>query len=69
GYYVFTRTKAADAEAAASVASARAIIEAENERRLREADSAFWARHADAGPPVPESASSSTKRKKAPRAP
>jgi serine/threonine protein kinase len=49
GYYVLSRTRAADAEAAAAAASARAIIEAENERRLREADSAFWARQGDGG--------------------
>lgn len=43
GYYVFTRTRAADAEAAAATERARAIIEAENQRRLRAADESFWA--------------------------
>ena len=42
GYYVMSRTRAADAAAAAVAASARAVIEAENERKLREA----WQREA-----------------------
>jgi serine/threonine-protein kinase len=49
GYYVVQRTKAAGAEAAAVAASARALIEHENERKLRESEAAFWAKQADAG--------------------
>jgi eukaryotic-like serine/threonine-protein kinase len=48
GYYVVQRTRAADATAREAAASAAAVIEAENERKLREADRLFWAR-ADAG--------------------
>ena len=50
GYYVFHRTQAADEAARAASERAAAIIEAENERRLREADEHFWANQADAGP-------------------
>ncbi len=49
GYYVLERTRAADATAAAVAASARAVIEAENERKLREAEAHFWSRQDDAG--------------------
>jgi serine/threonine-protein kinase len=49
GYYVVQRTRAADAEAASVAASARAVIEGENARKLREAEAAFWANQADAG--------------------
>jgi hypothetical protein len=51
GYYVLTRTRAADAEAAATAQSARAIIEAENDRRLRDAEASFWARQGSTGQP------------------
>lgn len=51
GYYVLMRTRAADAEIARATASARAAIEAQNERTLREADAQFWSRQADAGAP------------------
>jgi serine/threonine-protein kinase len=50
GYYVVHRTRAADAAAAAVAASARAVIDAENERRLREAEQQFWRGGAGAGP-------------------
>jgi hypothetical protein len=49
GYYVMTRTRAADQAAAAVAASARAVIEAENERKLREAER-HWQSAQDAGP-------------------
>jgi serine/threonine-protein kinase len=49
GYYVMTRTRAADQAAAAVAASARAVIEAENERKLREAERR-WQSTQDAGP-------------------
>jgi serine/threonine-protein kinase len=49
GYYVVQRTRAADATAAALAASAATVIEAENERKLREADRYFWS---EAGLPV-----------------
>jgi serine/threonine protein kinase len=49
GYYVVQRTRAADATAAALAASAATVIEAENERKLREADRHFWP---EAGPPA-----------------
>jgi hypothetical protein len=42
GYYVLNRTRAADQAAAAVAASARALIEAENARKLREAEQRFW---------------------------
>ena len=41
GYYVVNRTRAADAAAAAVAASARAVIEAENDRKLKEAEEHF----------------------------
>ena len=63
GYYVMQRTRAADAEAAAVAASARAVIEAENERKLRTAEAAFWASQPDAGAP-PDAAAHSGRRKK-----
>jgi serine/threonine-protein kinase len=50
GYYVLTRTRAADAAAAAVAASARAVIEAENARKLREAEERFWKANGGAGP-------------------
>jgi len=50
GYYVLERTRAADATAAAVAASARAVIEAENERKLREAEAHFWSQQDAAGP-------------------
>ena len=56
GYYVMTKTRAADQAAAAVAASARAVIEAENERKLREAER-HWQSTQDAGPvpgPKPE---------------
>lgn len=49
GYYVVQRTRAAGDEAAAVAASARALIERENERKLRESEAAFWAKQGDAG--------------------
>jgi serine/threonine protein kinase len=49
GYYVFHRTQAADEAARAASERAAAIIDADNERRLREADEHFWASQ-DAGP-------------------
>jgi len=66
GYYVFHRTRAADEAAAAAAASASAIIDAENERKLREADAYFWATR-DAGAPTPSaSAAPDAGRKKRP---
>jgi len=56
GYYVVQKTRAADATARAAADRATAVIEAENERRLREADARFWASHADAGPASKKSA-------------
>jgi hypothetical protein len=50
GYYVFHRTRAADETARAAAERAAAIIDADNERRLKEADERFWASLADAGP-------------------
>jgi serine/threonine-protein kinase len=49
GYYVFHRTRAADETARLAAESAAAIIEADNERKLKEAERAFWASQADAG--------------------
>ncbi len=50
GYYVLTRTRAADEAARAAADRASAVIEAENERRLKEAEKAFWSTQPDAGP-------------------
>ncbi|MGC4089597.1 MAG: serine/threonine-protein kinase [Polyangiaceae bacterium] len=63
GYYVVQRTKAAGAEAAAVAASARAVIDAANERKLRESEAAFWARQGDAGD-VGKDAGAPVRRKK-----
>jgi eukaryotic-like serine/threonine-protein kinase len=49
GYFVVQRTRAADEAARAAAERATALIEAENERRLREADQRFWANQPDAG--------------------
>jgi serine/threonine protein kinase len=59
GYYVFHRTRAADEAARAASERATAIIEAENERRLKEADERFWASLPDAGPKDAGSSASS----------
>ncbi len=50
GYYVVMRTKEADDSARAAMESAASIIEAENERKLREAERHFWQTANDAGP-------------------
>jgi serine/threonine protein kinase len=63
GYYVLQRTRAADAGAAAVAASARVVIEAENERKLRAAEAAYWPSKSDAGV-GPDAAASGTRRKK-----
>jgi serine/threonine-protein kinase len=47
GLYVFKRTREADEQVRQATASAAAVVEAENQRKLREADKQFWA--ADAG--------------------
>ena len=68
GYYVVQRTRAADETARAAAASAAAVIEAENERKLREAERHFWAR-VDAGATPDagsEKSAGGTRRKKRP---
>ena len=47
GLYVFKRTREADEQIRQATANAAAVVEAENERKLREADKSFWP--ADAG--------------------
>ena len=47
GLYVFKRTREADEQVREATANAAAVVEAENERKLREAEKQFWA--ADAG--------------------
>ena len=47
GLYVFKRTREADEAVRQATASAAAVVEADNERKLREAENQFWA--ADAG--------------------
>jgi len=47
GFYVFKRTREADEMMRQAAASAAAVVEAENARKLLEADKQFWA--ADAG--------------------
>jgi serine/threonine protein kinase len=66
GYYVFHRTRAADEAAAAAAASAAAVIDAENERKLREAERHFWASQDAAAPKVAASAVPDAGRKKRP---
>ncbi|HET9957539.1 MAG TPA: serine/threonine-protein kinase [Polyangiaceae bacterium] len=51
GNYAYQRTRAAADEAARVAASARAVMDRENERRLREAEQRFWSQQPDAGPP------------------
>jgi len=59
GLYVFKRTREADEQIRQATANATAIVEAENARKLREADKNFWPANAgsaaqDAGkPPAP----------------
>jgi serine/threonine-protein kinase len=48
GYYVMSRTKEADEKARLMMESAAAVVEAQNEQKLREAEQLFWAK-ADAG--------------------
>ena len=57
GYFVVQRTRSADEAARAAAERATAVIEAENERRLREAEKGFWSAHADAGPEASVSSS------------
>jgi serine/threonine-protein kinase len=64
GYYVVSRTRAADAQSAALAASARAVIEAENERKLKESEANFWARQTDAGDGAKDVGAPTTRRKK-----
>lgn len=66
GYYVVQRTRAADAGAAALAASARALIEGENARKLREAEAAFWTRQSDAGVPPQDAGAAPAQRRKRP---
>jgi serine/threonine protein kinase len=47
GLYVFKRTREADEQIREATASAAAVVEADNARKLREAEKQFWA--ADAG--------------------
>ena len=47
GLYVFNRTREADAAIREATARATALVEADNQRKLREADKQFWA--GDAG--------------------
>jgi uncharacterized protein HemX len=47
GLYVFKRTREADEQVREATANAAAVVEAENERKLREAEKQFWA--TDAG--------------------
>jgi eukaryotic-like serine/threonine-protein kinase len=56
GYFVVQKTRAADEAARAAADRATALIEAENERRLREAEQRFWGAHPDAGPAASGSA-------------
>jgi serine/threonine protein kinase len=66
GYYVFHRTRAADEVAAAAAASAAAVIDAENERKLREAERHFWASQDAAAPKASASAEPDAGRKRRP---
>jgi serine/threonine protein kinase len=47
GLYVFKRTREADEQVREATANAAAVVEADNERKLREAEKQFWA--VDAG--------------------
>jgi eukaryotic-like serine/threonine-protein kinase len=49
GFYVYRRTKEVDAVMQATQASAAAVVEAENQRKLKEAEKYFWAGVPDAG--------------------
>ncbi len=60
GLYVFKRTREADEAVRQATANAAAVVEAENQRKLREAEKQFWATDAgsaaqahDAGKPAP----------------
>jgi len=69
GLYVFKRTREADEAVRQATASAAAVVEADNQRKLREAEKQFWAPDAgsaahDAGKPLP--AHRATPRKKRP---
>ncbi len=64
GYYVLKRTRAADAEVASMAQSARAVIEADNARKLREAEAKFWSRQPDAGAPSADGGAKPTHKKR-----
>ena len=49
GYFVYLRTQAANQAILRTSASAAAVIDAENDRKMKEAERAFWARVNDAG--------------------
>jgi serine/threonine-protein kinase len=70
GFYVLQRTREADAIVRATTASAAASVEADNERRLAEAERAFWQAQAAAesasAAPQPSQKSAVRRRKAAP---
>jgi len=49
GYFVYLRTQAANQAISRTSASAAAVIDAENDRKLKAAEQAFWANVNDAG--------------------
>src|SRR6478609_3107222 len=67
GLYVFKRTREADEAVREATARAAAVVEAENQRKLREADKQFWTPDAgsaaqDAGKPAVQRAAPKKKR-------
>lgn len=63
GFYVFKRTREADEMMRQAAASAAAVVEAENARKLHEADKQFWA--ADAGSTAQDAGSAPAARRPA----
>ena len=65
GLYVFNRTREADEAIRQATARATALVEAENQRKLREADKQFWA--ADAGSVAHDTTPAPSARRVAPK--
>ena len=65
GLYVFKRTREADEAVRQATASAAAVVEADNQRKLREAEKQFWV--VDAGSVAHDAGKPSTPRRVAPK--
>lgn len=68
GYFVYLRTEAANQAISRTSASAAAVIDAENDRKMKAAEQAFWAKVNDAGPDATPRPDASARPPRGPRA-